>query len=551
LAGSRTNLEAPDALVADRLSAAPPPVLLRILLYTVAGAAMAGWLVLAAVHVSDDYHVTHVQGVWIAAAESARAGRLYPPLFDGEHYAGTRYMPLAILLNALAAGLVDDPLIGGKLVAALLMATLLGLVVVILRGFSCPWPVAIASASIVVATATGLQAGTTIGGDLLPVVLQVGALAAAIRAPSRPAIVIAGMLAGLAVASKLTGLWALLGITTWMAARQQWRPAITCAAVGIGTATIVLGTVQVVSGGGLTQHLLAFWAAGVHGGVSTVLRAPNQILYNLLASASGAVVLLPLVALGGILSGGWRRLPVVHVAFAYALLVLLVVYADVGTGSNQLLDVVVLTVLAAGHLAGRADTATDPWAGRVLVLAVAITVLWAAALDLVRTLAVDLRRTAAAMQSGEARPRAANVVASMMRADEEVLAEDPAIYVASGRRPLLMDAFMLARIDRLHPRWVDPFIAHIEERRFGLVVLVVSLEDRSVDFWWTDYHFGPRIANALRASYRFDRSVGRYYLYRPVSVAPARQLPGIGTEPRTPAGGRPSSVRVGEGFPAS
>ena len=65
---------------------------------------IAGWLALAAVHFSDDYRVTHVQGVWIAAAESARAGRLYPPLFDGEHYAGTRYMPLPILLNALAAG---------------------------------------------------------------------------------------------------------------------------------------------------------------------------------------------------------------------------------------------------------------------------------------------------------------------------------------------------------------------------------------------------------------------------------------------------------------
>ncbi len=104
---------------------------------------VAGWLALAALHVRDDYHVTHVQGVWMAAAEAARAGQLYPPLFDGEHYAGTRYMPLAILLNAVASGIVGDPLVGGKLLAAILMATLLALVISMLRAFSCPWPVAL------------------------------------------------------------------------------------------------------------------------------------------------------------------------------------------------------------------------------------------------------------------------------------------------------------------------------------------------------------------------------------------------------------------------
>ena len=54
------------------------------------------------------------------------------------------------------------------------MGTLLGLVVVsarcsrVLAGGDC---LGVRR----VATATGLQAGTTIGGDLLPVVLQVGA----------------------------------------------------------------------------------------------------------------------------------------------------------------------------------------------------------------------------------------------------------------------------------------------------------------------------------------------------------------------------------------
>ena len=256
-------------------------------------------------HVSDDYHVTHVQGVWIAAAESARAGQLYPPLFDGEHYAGTRYMPLAILLNALAASLVDDPLIGGKLLAALLMATLL----------DSWWSSCAAS------RARGRwrlppppswlrpdrPAGRHHHWRRPPAGRAAGRRARRRnRARSRPSDLIAGVLAGLAVASKLTGLWAFLGITTWLVTQQQWRPATTFAAAGIGAADDLLGTVEVVTGGGLSQHLLAFWLAGVHGGVSRVAR-PNQILFNLLGQPPEQSCCCPL-ACSAVLSRGWRQL---------------------------------------------------------------------------------------------------------------------------------------------------------------------------------------------------------------------------------------------------
>ena len=65
----------------------------------------------------------------------------------------------------------------------------------------------------------------------------------------------------------------------------------------------------------------------------------------------------------------------------------------------------------------------------------------------------------------------------MVRPGEEVLSEDPSIEVALGRRPIVLDPFMLTRLDRIHPEWVDPLIARIAQRRFGLVVLVVSLDD--------------------------------------------------------------------------
>ncbi len=76
-------------------------------------------------------------------------------------------------------------------------------------------------------------------------------------------------------------------------------------------------------------------------------------------------------------------------------------------GFNQLLDLVVLTALAVGHLAGRAAASADARMTATTVLAVAIAVIWAAGLDLVRTVGFDLRRAAAARKAGETQTRSA------------------------------------------------------------------------------------------------------------------------------------------------
>ena len=278
------------------------------------------------------------------------------------------------------------------------------------------------------------------------------------------------------------------------------------------------GLMEVLTGGGLSRHLQWFSTAGVVGAPS-LWRAPNQLLFNLRGNAAAAVVLLPFAVLSAVMSNGWRRLALVHFALAYALMFILVIYSDLGTGSNQLIDLVVLIALAVGHLAGRTTGAasSDGWAA-ALRAAVALTVVWAVGLDLVRTVVFDARRSISAARAGERSQRATLTVAGMVRPGEEVLSEDPSIEVALGRRPIVLDPFMLTRLDRIHPEWVDPLIARISQRRFDLVVLVVSLDDPSVDYWWTDYHFGPRIAKALRQSYRFERMIGRFYLYRPRAV---------------------------------
>ena len=69
-------------------------------LISVAAASTLGWLYLAASHLHDRYGALHVQGAWMALARYANEGVLYPPLYDGQRYGGTRWMPLPIIARS-------------------------------------------------------------------------------------------------------------------------------------------------------------------------------------------------------------------------------------------------------------------------------------------------------------------------------------------------------------------------------------------------------------------------------------------------------------------
>ena len=75
-------------------------------------------------------------------------------------------------------------LISGKTVAVVLFAALLILVVNVLRQLRCSWPLAIALTGLLPATQSGLLVGSTVGGDVLSVVLQVAALLVVYRGPA-------------------------------------------------------------------------------------------------------------------------------------------------------------------------------------------------------------------------------------------------------------------------------------------------------------------------------------------------------------------------------
>ena len=376
----------------------------KVALCMVGAAGIAGWLFLALVHISDRYKVGHVQGHWMALAKFVNDGTLYPPLSDGARFGGTRHMPLPILLNATAARLTDEYLVSGKAVALALFTALLSLTFLVLRQIRCPAPLALALTGLLPATNTGVLAGSAMGGDVLSVLMQVGALVTASVAVRRDRVqwmMAAGVLAGVAICSKLTGVWATLGVLSWLAVRRDWQRLLYFVTACGATTAITLGIVQSASQGRFSTTFLTLTFAGT-GGPASWLRAPNQGIYFAAQDLLAVWMVAPFALLGVLAAWRGSALTLYHHALAWSLVLTLIVFTDVGAGLNQLLDPAVLTIAAVATLA--AHVRHERLGAATLQTALALGVIWAGITG-VRGLVPDLREAVARVRSGSPSPQ--------------------------------------------------------------------------------------------------------------------------------------------------
>jgi hypothetical protein len=486
---------------------APTQVILRIALSCVGIAVLASWLFLAVVHVDDRYHVGWVEGSRMALAQSAGSGELYPPLYDGHRYGGTRFMPLPTLLHAGIGQITDEYLISGKIVAYTSAALLLGLTFVVLRRMAVPVSGAAALTAGVLATRPGLLAGTTIEGDGLSVFLQLAAVALVADSKERRATVAAATLCALAIASKLSAVWAPLTISVWFLIHDR-RRLLLYLAVLVPLLLGMFAVLQVVTDGRMLANIAELSFAGVEG-PSGVLRAPLRLLELALDSAPALVVLAPFALFAEPILAGRQDLSIYYAALLAAIVVLLVVLSDRGTFDNHLLDITVLTFILVGRvwsLVARRDSARP-----VMLPIVAFAVVWGVAVSALLIVRPDVQAAIASMIRGEPTSTSDDLARVVGRQDT-LLSEDPYVAVALGREPIVLDAWMLLRLGRTHPDWVADLAARIQQRSFDKILLVYPV---SFQAWYREIHFGEDIANAIREHYQPAGRHAGYHVYVP------------------------------------
>jgi hypothetical protein len=463
----------------------------------------------------------------MALAHAANAGTLYPPLYDGEAFGGTRFMPVPIVLEAGAARLTGEYLVSAKLLSYLLAASLLVLTYWLLRRDRCPAPVAVLLTSTLLVTGTGLSAATSIRNDVLPVVLQLVALALVGRPTARRAAVAAGALCALALVSKLSAVWAPMAIAVWML--RYDRRALTAFAAGMGAVLAVAAvSFEILSGGRMTENVLGLSVSSA----DRVGSLHDQVARIRLAGREGLGWLSVLVAFGGVLTAlavRRRALSLFDIAFVLALLVTAVVLLDPGAFLNHLIDVQVLSLLVIGEWWGRRSTSSSPWRGRAPVVVAVVLLAVSATYRENVPIADDLR---ALFQGTTAADERVPPLAGRVQADDRLLSEDPSIPVLRGESPVVLDPYMLFGILDAHPAWRDDLVRRIERGEFDKVVLLDI--PSSAPFRYRRLHFGSAVVRAIERRYRPAVHAEGYWIYVPkrpaaeLATGPASTAPAAG-----------------------
>ncbi len=469
------------------------------------------YVLLAAVHLGDRFQINFCSSIYMSLAAELNHGCFYPELFDGARYGGTRYMPLEFVLHAGLARLTGEYLISGKILTYTLTLLLCTQLWFILRTVQCPRSAAGACVGLLFLTDCGYLACTTIRGDLLPVVCQLGALVLIQQAPTRPRVLLAACCCTLAVLAKFSAVWGPLGIGAFLLFNHRRQlPLFVGVTLASGAATIF--ACNWLSAGRMVTSFAALSAAGVS--YQDVLLAPAMLLWKLGRCGTGVVILIPALVVELVAAFIQRRTTIFHFAGLACCLHAAIIFTDRGCDFNHLLDLVVLAVVLCGSLWGSLPALRNPAAAVRQVLSVAMV--WVLFVGWVNTLVFPAIGAIRAVRTGTVDSHfTVTPLTDLIRDNESVLSEDAWFELARGRLPTVLDTFAFARMSTSHPELTDPLVRRIEAGEFTYLVLLQRMDagvptDR---YRWEDRAFGPKAIAAMRRNYRFLAEREGYVVY--------------------------------------
>jgi hypothetical protein len=479
---------------------------LRLSAIALASLVLGSWLMIAVARVDDSYGTV---GPWTGLSFYANHGTLYPPLFDGASFGGTRYLPLQFLLYAGGSHVTGEYFVSAKIVVAVVAAALLALVYVAVRSIGCCRAEALAATGTALATAPAMLASLALGGDSVAVLMQLGAVTTIVRRAGHRAAALAGGLCALAFLAKLSAVWAPLAIALWLFKRER-RTLATFAASYLAIAVLGVLTVYLASDGRLVENLFLFSSGGARGLHAVVVDVPRRFVMMLGQDAQATWLLVPIAVLGLLIASARRQLSLYQLATLGAVLVTLAVLTDEGTYWNHLVDVSVLLPIVAAEFVVQTSSTDVPrrFASSLFLVVATVGMATGYLVHIGPHLGGSLRGIAFGVADPEfTKPP----LKGLVDADDRILSEDASIVVATGQRPVVLDPYMLLRILRDHPDWEEALVQRIDAREFDKVVLLRDLDPSSS--WYTRVHFGRAVASAIDRNYRLAAKASGYRIY--------------------------------------
>jgi hypothetical protein len=485
----------------------------------VAGAVLLSVGVLAAVHVDDRYGVGAAAGVWMGLSSALRDGVFYPAVYANGFYGGTRYMPLPFILEAGAAAMSNELLASAKLLIYAVAGGLYTLLYWVARRRGAPLPIALGLVGAVLATAAGLTTALGIRWDALATLFQLAAVAVTVnheRSQRRAAL--SGLLCALALATKISALWAPVALVLWLAVVAR-RSLGSFLASFVGSCVALAILFETLSSGRLFQNMRLFAFGGSDS--APALEGVHRLYQFALRDQREGAILILAAAVGVVIAALRRRAGPYEIGFVASILVLLVVMRDGGAYENHLLDLLVLT---AAVVAGMWTSFAAGRARQLVQSLVIVSILLGTLLAVRYTIVPDMRAALTHELRGKTDDRfAADALAGSPALNGCELFEDASIPLLAGKRPIVLDAFILHRLQTRRPAALALIDDRVKQRSFDRIVLARPLTDVG---WFAVLDFGSRIAQTMRDNYKFadhieSRNLWIYVPRRPPSAPTA------------------------------
>jgi hypothetical protein len=492
LTTSRTALPALDR--ATRLVAVA-----AMLSVVLVGVGLSGLFVTSALRsVGLAWPVTHPEGVTISAILRVRDGQPLYQDFRRYPYVITPYAPLQPVLAGLASRLLHLTaletigLTRSLTLAASLTATVLIWLVAWRSGASRL--AALAGASLFLALPFLDEWGFAARPDLPALALSLLAMLFLLLRPGQ--VWLAALVAVLALFTKQTAVALPAAAMIWLLLGRRWRAAAVFAAIGIGVTAVVLGLLELITGGTYALNTVLAQAMTPRNGFDMASRD----LLPLFADGWLPVGLAAL-AVAGLAFRRERSLPALYLLTSVA--IALVALRNTGSDVNYLIEPSAAACILASVTIDRLWSLNrgHQWAhlGATLVLSMA-TVIWGSGLW-------DFWRLDGGVQPIRRLP------IDEIAAADAVLSEEPLAILLAGRPLVLPDMFHASQLITSGLLDVRDLERQIKRGDFDLIVM---RSDVSAARRWKRQLLVPEAVRlAIKDTYVPAGRVGMFWLYRP------------------------------------
>jgi uncharacterized membrane protein YqjE len=465
-------------------------------------------VVLAVIHIDDLFSIHLTEGLRIALAKYANTGQLFPPLQEDGFYGGTRYMPLPIIMHGALSLVLGDYIVPGKILGLVYGFLTICAIVFILRKRGLPMPLALLLASVLPATNVGLKSITGFGAELLPVLLQITAIALVEDDSSRRNVLVSSLLVVLAVFCKITALWGLGAIVIWLLFQNRRRLVLF---LGATVALLTVGWVilYAASSGRVDDSFFSILFSGTSLPLYSTF---DRILGGIDGYAQPLLILVVPLVFGFVFARRPRWLSIFLIALCIHAATLVVMFLDPATAENHFVDLIVLVTLVVGVGVSKVERETlREWQLRL----VAVAALWGVAIGAFFTLRDPVSEAIAV-----ARGQRTFAEYTVMPLKEEVteldyiLASNPYIPISRGHRPIVLEPLLFLRLSEEHPELEAELAGRVRNKEFTKVVLLRELSEIK---WYATFEFGLEVHAALTEAYELRGFADGYFVYVPKS----------------------------------